>query len=182
MLEKEKEAEKRKRREEGVGSSLASGGVERPTKNKEFYKDDGTIFRTLTACGFSALADEVQKVKTKVMEFISDYNDRELSSERAKLGNYNGQKFFPATLADVNAAGLDDDRMIGFAGYYLPDIAASEAMRERDIPALLDLGRGDGRLRLGQPLRRRDLPLQLLHCRCARLPARRLEGGLPLGT
>ena len=55
-----------------------------------------------------------------------------------------------ATLADVNAAGLDDDRMIGFAGYYLPDIAVSEAMRERDIPALLDLGRGDGRLRPDQ--------------------------------
>jgi glycerophosphoryl diester phosphodiesterase len=55
-----------------------------------------------------------------------------------------------ATLADVNAAGLDDARMIGFAGYYVPDVAATQAMRERDIPALLGLDRGDGRLRADQ--------------------------------
>ncbi|MEO0912146.1 MAG: glycerophosphodiester phosphodiesterase family protein [Pseudomonadota bacterium] len=51
-----------------------------------------------------------------------------------------------STLEEVNAAGLDDARMIGFAGYYMPDIANAEAMRERDIPALLDLNRGDQRI------------------------------------
>lgn len=51
-----------------------------------------------------------------------------------------------ATMEDVNAAGLDDGRMIGFAGYYVPDVANTEAMRERDVPAVLDLNRLDQRV------------------------------------
>ena len=49
MLEKEKEARKRKREEEGVKSSLASGDVKRPTKETSFYKDDGTQARRCVA-------------------------------------------------------------------------------------------------------------------------------------
>lgn len=51
------------------------------------------------------------------------------------------------TLQEVSAAGLKDANMIGFAGYYTPDIGPTEEMRERDIPALLDLNRGDRPLR-----------------------------------
>lgn len=46
----------------------------------------------------------------------------------------------------VLATGLDAGHMIGFAGWYVPNLRRSLAMAERDIPALLDLGRADSRL------------------------------------
>ncbi len=46
----------------------------------------------------------------------------------------------------VLATGLDPNHMIGFAGWYVPNMRRSLAMAERDIPALLDLGRADSRL------------------------------------
>ena len=47
MLEKQKEAKKRKREEEGVKSSLASGDVKRLTKKTEFYQDPGPEKRSV---------------------------------------------------------------------------------------------------------------------------------------
>ncbi|MEO1017748.1 MAG: glycerophosphodiester phosphodiesterase family protein [Pseudomonadota bacterium] len=49
-------------------------------------------------------------------------------------------------LEAVLATGLDPNHMIGFAGWYVPNLRRSLAMAERDIPALLDLGRADSRL------------------------------------
>lgn len=52
-------------------------------------------------------------------------------------------------LESVLAAGVDPARMIGFAGWYVPNIEATMAMNELNIPALLDLSR-DRRLRPDQ--------------------------------
>ena len=49
-------------------------------------------------------------------------------------------------LESVLATGIDPDHMIGFAGWYVPNIKATLAMTERNIPALLDLNRADQRL------------------------------------
>ncbi|MCZ4281234.1 glycerophosphodiester phosphodiesterase family protein [Kiloniella laminariae] len=49
-------------------------------------------------------------------------------------------------LESVLDSGAKPDQLIGFAGLYLPDIRASLALAEHNIPALLDLGRGDRRL------------------------------------
>ncbi len=62
--------------------------------------------------------------------------------------------FIPALdlpdLESVLAAGVDPDHMIGFAGWYVPNIKAAVALTERNIPALLDLSRADQRLRPNQ--------------------------------
>lgn len=62
--------------------------------------------------------------------------------------------FIPALdlpdLESVLAAGVDPNHMIGFAGWYVPNIKATVAMTARNIPALLDLGRADQRLRPDQ--------------------------------
>jgi glycerophosphoryl diester phosphodiesterase len=50
-------------------------------------------------------------------------------------------------LKSVLAAGVDPQRMIGSAGWYVPKIRATLAMMEYNIPALLDLSRGDRLLR-----------------------------------
>ncbi|WP_020590475.1 glycerophosphodiester phosphodiesterase family protein [Kiloniella laminariae] len=49
-------------------------------------------------------------------------------------------------LESVLDSGAKPDQLIGFAGLYLPDIRASLSLAEHNIPALLDLGRGDRRL------------------------------------
>ena len=52
-------------------------------------------------------------------------------------------------LQAVLAAGVDPARMVGFAGWYVPNIKATTEMNELNIPALLDLSR-DRRLRPDQ--------------------------------
>ncbi|WP_172294851.1 glycerophosphodiester phosphodiesterase family protein [Pseudoruegeria sp. HB172150] len=49
-------------------------------------------------------------------------------------------------LPSVLATGLPASHMIGFAGWYVPNLRGSLDMAEADIPALLDLGRADQRL------------------------------------
>ncbi len=53
-------------------------------------------------------------------------------------------------LPAVMATGVDPRRMIGMAGWYVPKIEATVAMTEHNIPALLDLSRGDRRLKPDQ--------------------------------
>jgi len=53
-------------------------------------------------------------------------------------------------LESVLAAGVDPNYMIGFAGWYVPNIRETVAMTERNIPALLDLSRADQRLKPDQ--------------------------------
>lgn len=52
-------------------------------------------------------------------------------------------------LPDLTSAlnlGLRPDQMIGFAGLYIPDFRTAQELAAHNIPALLDLGRGDRRL------------------------------------
>ena len=53
-------------------------------------------------------------------------------------------------LEAVLATGIDPGHIIGFAGWYIPNIKATVAMTERNIPALLDLSRADRHLRPDQ--------------------------------
>jgi hypothetical protein len=69
-------------------------------------------------------------------------------------------------LASVLATGMNPDHMIGFAGWYVPNIEATVAMNERNIPALLDLSGADQKL----------LPAQLDH----RLYRNAVKEGFPM--
>jgi len=53
-------------------------------------------------------------------------------------------------LKSILATGMDLDRMIGFAGWYIPNIKATLSLMGKNIPALLDLSRADQRLRPDQ--------------------------------
>ena len=53
-------------------------------------------------------------------------------------------------LESVLATGIDPDHIIGFAGWYVPNIKATLAMMERNVPALLDLSHADRNLRPDQ--------------------------------